>query len=103
MAGRRAQPPRANPTLNAPAGPLVPHGAGMLLFAAIKVRLVLRAAGHVNDLAGRESDLPAQAEQKIRVVGDGGLGLRFRFDVRVAAPMAGRCAGCRTSPADIRD
>jgi hypothetical protein len=45
---------------------------------------VLFAARHVNDLAGREPNLPAQAEQIIGVVGDRRLGLRLGFDARIA-------------------
>ena len=45
---------------------------------------MLRAARHVHDLGGRKADFPAQAEQKIGVVGDRGFRLGFRLDLRVA-------------------
>jgi len=57
---------------------------GSALFPAEQDWLVLGAARHVHDLAGRETDPAAQGEQKIGVVGDGGFRLSFRLDERVA-------------------
>jgi hypothetical protein len=55
-------------------------------------RLVLCTTRHVHDLARREADSPAQAEQKIRMVGDRRFRLRFRLDACVAHAMTERVA-----------